>query len=155
MTDAPRSGVWARGLGLALHHFDGTLTDALRRALLDGVERGYEGPLPDAPDEASWFAVKVDRATVGLLAIERLMAEQTETATVHAIAIATEQRGNGYGTRTLRVAERRLRREGVARFYSRVPRSNGRGLYFMLRAGYAPIAPPEHDGATWFEHAAD
>jgi GNAT superfamily N-acetyltransferase len=148
-----RKGVWARGHGLALHHFDGAMTDELRRALLDGVERGYEGPLPEAPEAANWFALKIDQAIVGLLAIERLTADEAETAIVHAIVIATEQRGNDYGTRALRVVERRLRREGVARFYSRVPRSNGRGLYFMLRAGYAPTTPLEDDGVTWFERA--
>jgi hypothetical protein len=41
----------------------------------------------------------------------------------------------------------------VRAFYARVPRMNGRGLYFMLRCGYAPLLrPPVEDGGTWFRH---
>ena len=40
---------------------------------------------------------------------------------------------------------------GRAHVYGRAPRGNGRGLYFWLRAGYAPLRSlrPEDD-ATWF-----
>ncbi len=39
-----------------------------------------------------------------------------------------------------------------------VPRTNGRGLYFMLRCGYAPLlaapAGADCEGVTWFERAS-
>ena len=51
--------------------------------------------------------------------------------------------------------ERRLKRNGIDRVIARVPRGNGRGLYFMLRVGYTPLppeeTPPGDDGdVTWF-----
>ncbi len=153
---AVRRGVWARGGGLTLLPLDGPLSDAIARALRDGVERGYEGDPPPLPPGTVCMTVRVGGAggaDVGLIAFQRDHPSQA-AVTVHAVAIDAEQRGNGYGTHALLLAERRLRRDGVERFFARVPRGNGRGLYFMLRAGYAPvappIAPPSTDGATWF-----
>lgn len=148
-----RPRIWARGEGVTLVPFtgplDGGLDPALERALRDGVERGYEGPLPSAPPHASCMAVRADGETAGLLVFEREM-PAPHAATVHAVAIDPARRGHDYGARALLAVERRLRREGVSTFYGRVPRGNGRGLYFMLRAGYSPIAPLLDDGATWF-----
>ncbi len=144
-----RRRVWARGDGVALVPFDGQLSDGLTQALRDGIERGYEGDLAAAPHGAIRMAVRVDGTAVGLLVFE-LDQPARGAVTVHAVAIEPPQRGNDYGTRALLVAERRLRRDGAGAFFARVPRTNGRGLYFMLRAGYAPIAPPVDDGATWF-----
>lgn len=150
---AVRRGVWARGEGLTLLPSGVALGEPLARALRDGVERGYEGEVPPAPPGTLCMTVRVDGAEVGLIAFQRDHPSR-DAVTVHAVAIEAERRGNGYGTRALLVAERRLRRDGVERFFARVPRGNGRGLYFMLRAGYAPVAPPlapsVDDGATWF-----
>ena len=148
-----RGGVWSRGHGVTLVPFDGPLNEGLAQALRDGVERGYEGDPPVAPLGTICMAVRVGGTNVGLLAFERDRPSQGAVI-VHVIAIDPDQRGNAYGTHTLFVAERRLRREGVDAFFARVPRTNGRGLYFMLRAGYTPITPPaaptDDDGATWF-----
>lgn len=148
-----RGGVWARGNGVTLSPFTGPLSEGFARALRDGVERGYEGQLPAAPPGTICMTVRVDGAEVGLLAFE-LDQPSDGAVTVHAVAIEAEQRGNDYGARALLVAERRLRRDGAGVFFARVPRTNGRGLYFMLRAGYAPDAPADaaraDDGATWF-----
>ena len=150
---AVRRGVWARGEGLTLLPSDTAPGEAISRALRDGVERGYEGELPPTPPGTVCMTVRVDGIDVGLLAFQRDHPSQ-DAVTVHAVVIEAEQRGSGYGTHALLVAERRLRRDGVASFFARVPRGNGRGLYFMLRAGYAPVtppaAPPSTDGATWF-----
>ena len=151
------SGVWTRHAGVTLRHLDGPPREgpdaALARALLDGVDGGHE----EAPDrsascatvDAEWFALHADGETVGLLALQRDRPVR-DAATVLAVAVAPERRGRDYGTRALLAAERRLRRDGVEQLYARVPRSNGRGLYFVLRAGYAPVRPPVDDGATWF-----
>ena len=153
---APRGGPWARGLGVWLRRsprpLEERLDDGLARALRDGVERGYRGPLPESPPGAEWFAVRAGHETVGLLAFRRDLPRPGE-ATVLAVAITPQRRGHGYGARALFVAERRLRRDGVRECYARVPRSNGRGLYFVLRAGYAPAPPPLDDGATWFRRS--
>ena len=65
------------------------------------------------------------------------------------------RRGSAVGARALIAAERRLAREGAGELVTRVPKTNGRGLYFMLRAGYSPVtdidwASSPDDGATWF-----
>lgn len=121
----------------------------IARTLRDGIERGYEGELPPAPAEAERYAIEAGGAVVGLFAFVRDTPEAHAIA-VHAVAIAPEWRGHAFGARALLAAERRLERDGYHDFYSRVPRGNGRGMYFMLRCGYAPVAPLEDDGATWF-----
>ncbi|HJM90255.1 MAG TPA: GNAT family N-acetyltransferase [Dehalococcoidia bacterium] len=152
-----RGGVWARGHGVTLSPFDGALSDGLAQALRDGVERGYEGDLPASPPGTVCMVVRVDGADVGLLAFEVDLPLEG-AATVHAIAIDPDQRGHAYGTHALFAAERRLRRDGADAFFARVPRTNGRGLYFMLRASYAPITAPAalpDDDATWFRRFED
>jgi hypothetical protein len=144
--------VWARGFGVSLHPLEaGDLAaDGIERALRDGIERGYEGELPPAPAACECFVIRNSVTIVGVLAFVRGQ-PRDEAATIWAVAIAPEQRANAYAARALFAAERRLRRDGVRELYSRVPRTNGRGLYFMLRCGYAPIVPPAEDGATWFK----
>ena len=156
----PRAALWARGSGVSLRRCERPLNDSfndwpsdgLARALRDGVERGHEGALPTPPPDVEWFEVRAGGATVGLLALRR-DAPVPGAATVVAVAIEPARRGHDFGARALQIAERRLRREGLRECYARVPRSNGRGLYFMLRAGYAPLTPPVEDGATWFRRA--
>ena len=154
--------LWARGLGVTLlrttleaalaaeQGFADGFTEGLARALRDGVERGYEGPLPAAPPGAECYLVRAGGAPVGLLALERAH-PAAGAATLHGVAIAPGQRGHEYGSRAVLAAERRLRREGVRDFYARSPRGNGRGLYFWLHAGYAPLPRPPlgEDGTTW------
>lgn len=164
---APRAGLWARGGGVSLRRrerpfthsindgpSDGpneALSDGLARALRDGIERGHERALPTTTD-VEWFEVRAGGATVGLLALRRDV-PAASAVTVVAVAIEPARRGHDLGARALQIAERRLWREGLRECYARVPRSNGRGLYFMLRAGYAPLTPPVEDGATWFRRA--
>jgi GNAT superfamily N-acetyltransferase len=132
----------------------------LEQALRDAIERGYDGPLPEPPPEAKCYLVRADGAPAGLLCAERERPEAS-AATI-AVTIAPDRRGRDLGARAVFVAERRLRRDGARRFYARAPRTNGRGLYFWLRAGYAPLravldVPDADGGATWFrlpEHLA-
>lgn len=147
-----RPGIWARGEGVVLVPFAGPLHPGLERALRDGFERGYEGPIPPPPPHASCMAVRADGEIAGLLVFERAV-PTADAVTVHAVVIDPARRGNDYGTRALLAAERRLQREGVSMLYGHVPRGNGRGLYFMLRAGYSPVAPPIEDGASWFQRS--
>ena len=157
MSTRTRSGIWARGFGVTLVELnangrdpESVLEPPTLHALRDGIERGYDGPLQQPPEDARLLAVRSADEEVGALAILEGTPEQ-RAATFLAVAIAPERRGRAFGARTLLAAERRLRREGVRAFYARVPRTNGRGLYFMLRCGYAPLLrPPVEDGATWF-----
>ena len=151
------SGVWTRHSGVTLRRLNGPPGEgsdaALARALLDGVEPGHERSSDRSASCATanveWFALRAGGEAVGLLALERNRPAR-DTATFLAVVVAPERRGRGYGARALLAAERRLRRDGVEQCFARVPRTNGRGLYFVLRAGYAPVRPPVDDGATWF-----
>ncbi len=130
--------VWARREGVALHLLD-SLPDALplRRALADGVERGYGGPLSAFPDSAKFLLVRAEREDVGLLVIAPGPGQSA--ATLLGVAVAREVRGRSLGLRAVLASEHRLRRNGVHELYASVPRSNGRGVYFWLRAGYRPL----------------
>jgi len=120
----------------------------VQRALRDGIERGYEGALPEAPPGCECYSIVAQGQVVGLLAFVRDTPGDGEV-TFWAVAIVPEHRAHAYGARALLAAERRLHREGTRAFYMRVPRGNGRGLYFALRCGYAPAIAPAEDGATW------
>jgi GNAT superfamily N-acetyltransferase len=133
---------WARAEGVSLHELDALPeAPALRRALADGVARGYDGPLPALPDEARLLLVRAEGAEVGLVAVAPGPGEMA--ATLLAVAVAHEARGRSLGLRAVLAAERRLSRDGIGELYASVPRGNGRGVYFWLRAGYRPLpAPP-------------
>lgn len=121
----------------------------LRQALADGIERGFEGDLPPFPEQAESYLLRAGASDVGLMAVIRDCPTPGSAAVV-ALAIAPDERGSAYATKALLAAERRLQRDGVERIVTRVPRTNGRGLYFMLRVGFTPVSDPPDDGATWF-----
>ena len=155
MTSRRTSNVWARGDGVVLRaaHDEDLTREDVQRALRDGIERAYKGELPAPPADAEWYAIESADGLVGICALRRA-APHPHAATLHALAILAAQRGHAYGARALFALEQRLARAGVHEYYARVPRTNGRGLYFMLRCGYAPVAPVEDDGATWFRRVA-
>lgn len=146
------SGVWARFADVTL-----TSTDALdfeghegfRQAFADGIERGFDGELPALPAAAELYLVRAHASDVGFLALMRDCPNAGEAAVV-ALAIDPASRGNAYATKALIAAERRLQRDGIGRTLTRVPRTNGRGLYFMLRVGFTPLHDGPDEDATWF-----
>jgi len=151
-----RVTVWARGLGVSLAESGAAhiLADpALHRALADGIEHGHDGALHAFPEHAAWYLVREARQDVGVAVVARDFPRAGEAA-LFAVAIAPERRGRATATKAMLVIERRLAHEGYARLIARVPRTNGRGLYFMLRVGYTPLPPdetPADDGdVTWF-----
>ena len=118
---------WARAEGVSLHELDALPeAPALRRALADGVARGYDGPLPALPDEARLLLVRAEGAEVGLVAVAPGPGEMA--ATLLAVAVAHEARGRSLGLRAVLAAERRLSRDGIGELYASVPRGNGRGF---------------------------
>lgn len=146
------SGVWARSGDLTIvrtEAIDLEGAPALRQALADGIERGFEGELPELPEDAEQYLLRAHSADVGMLALVRDCPTPGTVATV-ALAIDPAWRGSALATKALLAAERRLQREGVDRLVTRVPRTNGRGLYFMLRAGFTPLQGLPPDDATWF-----
>ena len=121
----------------------------LERAIRDGIARGYDGPLPEALPGTRCYLVRAAGEVVGVLGIAG--GPGRRAVTLVGVAIDPAKRGRELGTRAVRIAERRLRREGVTTFYGRAPRGNGRGLYFWLRAGFTPVPSPRpDDDATWF-----
>lgn len=144
--------VWARSDGVVLRaaNPEDLADPGIERALRDGIERGYLGPVPELPDGCECYAILAGALRVGVIAFTR----EADIVTVHQLAIVPEQRGHAYAAHALLAVERRLERDGVRDFLARVPRGNGHGLYFMLRCGYAPIIPPpREDGATWFRRS--
>lgn len=166
MIRPPHSGrAWTRGLGLSLIATDAATVlanPALAQALADGIAHAHAGPLHAFPDEAAWYVVRepgIDAGLdVGAIVIQRHWPHRGEAA-LFAAAIAPEHRGRSTATKAILLIERRLKRDGIERLLARVPRTNGRGLYFMLRAGYTPLPPEETpppeagdalDDVTWF-----
>jgi GNAT superfamily N-acetyltransferase len=149
----PARGLWTRGFGVSLVHADfATLAadDGIRRGLLDGIERGLDDrPVEPMPEGALTFGVRAGGETVGILAA---LADHAEPHDVAVLALATspEHRGHALGARALLAGERRWLRDGATRVLVRVPATNGRGLYFMLRSGFTPLPRQREQGATWF-----
>jgi GNAT superfamily N-acetyltransferase len=148
---------WARGLGISLVAADAAsilAAPSLHRALADGIEHAHAGPLHEFPDGAEWYLVREGGADVGVAVLQRDIPHAGEAA-LWAVAIAPEHRGRATATKAILVIERRLKRDGIQRLIARVPRTNGRGLYFMLRVGYTPLPPGEppagdEGDVTWF-----
>jgi GNAT superfamily N-acetyltransferase len=151
LSGASSGTAWAEfeGVGLVAAEAAALDTDGLRQAYIDGIERGFEGEPPALPDGVERYAVRVEGETVGLLAVMR-DCPGTGDAAVLVVAIDPASRGHASGTKALLAAERRLLSDGAARVLVRVPRTNGRGLYFMLRAGFTPSAGFDGADATWF-----
>ncbi|TAJ21710.1 MAG: GNAT family N-acetyltransferase [Dehalococcoidia bacterium] len=159
---AGRSTPWASGMGVTLVEVRDAqrtafLADAgIRQALLDGVDRGLSGDPPEIPSSASVLALREGRRTTGpadgIVALARDLPRAGEAALI-AVAIAPASRGRALATKALLLVERRLSQDGVTRLFVRVPRKNGRGLYYMLRCGFTPVtgaAPRDGGDATWF-----
>ncbi len=153
MTEGPASGGWA-GFGdvrlVRSAPIDLDARPELRQAVADGIERGFDGELPSLPDASETYLLRAHGSDVGLMA---LLADCPRVGDVAVVALAVDpvERGNAYATKALIAAERRLRRDGGGRLVTRVPRTNGRGLYFMLRVGFTPVQDvSDREDATWF-----
>ncbi len=151
--------LWARGHGIVLVEADqAALNDpGIQRALLDGIDRGLDAA-DDAdllPPGATPYAIRERGTTVGLLLVARGRPALGD-ATLLAVAVAPAHRGRAFGTKALLLAEQTLLRDGHRRMLARVPRTNGRGFYFMLRCGMTPLPAEERNAvgetgdATWF-----
>ncbi len=151
-----RTAPWARYLGVTLLRTtpqEVAASPSLLRALTDGWDRAAEPSLPETPAAAEWYRIREGGADAGVAIVMRECPRPGE-ATLLAVAVAREARGRACATKALLAAERRLVAEGASRMLARVPRTNGRGLYFMLRAGFTPVPagerPDEPGDATWF-----
>jgi GNAT superfamily N-acetyltransferase len=149
-------GAWARGLGLTIvpTEADVLLADpGLVRALLDGIDRGSNGPLPECSDTADWYAVREAGVTTAVAVVRRDFPAPGR-AVLLGVAVAPEHRGRATATKAVLVIERKLAADGLTPLLARVPRTNGRGLYFMLRTGFTPVPlehrPDDPGDATWF-----
>lgn len=146
---------WTRHLGVSLVNVDASRVagqPALVRALTDGHDRAAEPAMPDA--DGDWYEVRERRAVVGVALVRRDYPRR-RLAALLAVATARAARGRATSTKALLAAERQLAAEGYGPMLVRVPRTNGRGLYFMLRCGFTPVpahARPVDDrgDATWF-----
>jgi GNAT superfamily N-acetyltransferase len=151
------SGTWARAHGVSLVPATPEVIRSdpgLMRALADGIKRGID-PEIELPGTVDWYLVREQRVTIGAVAVRRDYPD-AGAATLVAVAIHPEHRGRASGTKAVIAAERRLQREGFAPVLVRVPRTNGRGLYFMMRCGYTPVArrPEDAGNTTWFARVA-
>lgn len=149
--------VWTRYLGVSLVHSDAARVASqpeLVRALTDGHDRAAQPAMPEGAETlGDWFEVREGRETVGVALVRRDCPKLGQAALL-AVATVREARGRAASTKTVLAAERKLAAEGYAPMLVLVPRTNGRGLYFMLRCGFTPVpagARPEDPGdATWF-----
>ena len=147
--------IWARGQRISLQVLerpDIFTRTGIQRALADGISRNFN---PSDLDELStlanvdWYVIREASLEVGLFGIQRDIPLQG-TATARFVAVDPQYRGNAVGTRTVLVAEKKLKHEGYELF-GQVPETNGRGLYFWLRCGFVgQRSLTENDSATWF-----
>lgn len=147
------SGVWARFEDVHIVESGPIDLDArpeLRQAYADGIERGFDGDLPALPAGTETYLLRAHGTDVGLMALLRDCPTEGDVAAL-ALAVDPAARGNAYATKALIAADRRLQRDGAHRLVTRVPRTNGRGLYFMLRVGFTPVSGiSDGEDATWF-----
>lgn len=151
--------LWTKALGVALVETtaEAVASDpALLRALTDGIERSADAAMPELGPGVEWYLVREGKTTAGVAVVQRDCPRPGE-ASLLAVAVSREARGRACATKALLAAERRLLADGVTRMLARVPRTNGRGLYFMLRAGFTPVPaderPDDCGDATWFARA--
>lgn len=150
---------WIRAFGVSLNPTTFAEIEAdpsLMHAVADGVAHNFDGTVPPFPERAQWFLVHERGEVVGCASVQREHPRPGE-ATLLTVAIAPERRGRAAGTKALLAAERKLLRDGASRMLTRVSRTNGHGLYFMLRCGYVPVPVEERPGdepgwedTTWF-----
>ncbi len=150
------SRVWTRALGVTLMRTDRAAVEddpALVRALADGVDRGGAPLVPAFASHAEWYEVRADGVTVGVAVLQRDL-PRAGTATLLSVATVREHRGRSLAAKALLATERRLAAEGQSPMLARVARTNGRGLYFLLRCGYTALRgddrPDDPDDVTWF-----
>ena len=146
---------WIRAFGVSLTSTTLAAIEgdpALQRALADGIAHNSTEAVPPLPESAEWFLVREHGEVVGLASVQQAH-PRPEEATLLAVAIAPEHRGRATGTKALLAAERKLLRDGASRVLARVPRTNGHGMYFMLRCGYVPVPADERpqDGPGWHD----
>lgn len=151
----PSGKVWTRYLGVSLVRTtqEEVAADAsLVRGLTDGWDRAAELALPEAPASAEWYRIRERGTDVGVAIVQRNCPRKGEGALL-AVSVAREARGRACATKALLAAERRLLADGASRMLVRVPRTNGRGMYFALRAGFTPVPvgerPDDPGDATW------
>ena len=146
------NGIWVRSQGVsisAIEHLDIEARPTLRQAFADGIERGFRGELPALPENADCYRLRANSVDVGALVLIPAIPTRNDVSLV-ALVIEPKWRGNAFATKALLAVERRLLSEGGKRLVARVPRTNGRGLYFMLRAGFTPMTDAPLGDATWF-----
>ena len=151
---------WTRHLGIVLVPVDAASVVAqpvLLRALTDGFDRAAEPVMP-GPASGDWFEVREGGQTVGVVLVRRDHPEPGQAALL-AVATVREARGRATSTKAVLAVERKLAAEGYRPLLVRVPRTNGRGLYFMLRCGFTPVPaalrPDDSGDVTWFARYRD
>ena len=158
--EATGRGVWTRYLGVTLVACDRERIAShagLVRALTDGHDRGAAAAMPPETT-GEWYEARSGGDIVGEALVRRDY-PLTGQASLLAVATAPEARGRAVSTKVALGAERKLSAEGYAPMLVRVPRTNGRGLYFMLRCGFTPVPaacrPDDPCDATWFARHRD
>ncbi|MCH2657480.1 MAG: hypothetical protein MKZ81_00520 [Dehalococcoidia bacterium] len=75
---------------------------------------------------------------------------QKKDIIIHSLIINNIDRGHAYGTKALLAVERKLSKTNINNFWAVLPLKNGRGMYFLLRAGFTPLQSNDHAELNWF-----
>ncbi|MBG92721.1 MAG: hypothetical protein CL792_01920 [Chloroflexi bacterium] len=70
--------------------------------------------------------------------------------TIHSLVVNDVNRGHAYGTKALLAVERKLSEMMVCNFWAVNLIINGRGTYFLLRAGFTPSQNQGQGELNWF-----
>ena len=140
------SGFWARydevclSQGELVKNFSDSSTD-ISKKIIDS--------LGSLEPEIYRHEIRVQSKNVGELFLMKNIPHENDV-TIHSLIVNNIDRGHAYGTKALLAVERKLARVKINNFWAVIPLINGRGMYFLLRAGFTPSHNYDHVELNWF-----
>ena len=140
------SGPWARynevnlSQGELVNNFSDSATD-ISKKIIDSLEFSQT--------EIFRHEIRVQGKNVGELFLMKNIPQKKDVI-IHSLTVNDIDRGHAYGTKALLAVERKLSKAKINNFLAVIPLMNGRGMYFLLRAGFTPSQNYDHAELNWF-----
>lgn len=140
------SGPWARYNEVSLSQ--GELVKNFSDSVID-ISKKIIDSLEFSQMEIFRHEIRVQGKNVGELFLMK-NTPQKKDVTIHSLTVNGIDRGHAYGTKALLAVERKLSKAEINNFLAVIPLMNGRGMYFLLRAGFTPSQNYDHVELNWF-----